>query len=141
MNGKIMSRVKSQSPNSGKCRGVILRLVRGEAHQENTVTYTAIIADNNPDSRQKTELILTENFPEISIVAVAEDGLTARDQLDYYKPDLGFFEVELPEMNGIDAATKSSFCAFINSVCKYFLWIPKSILFNDCKNLSILSSL
>ena len=47
---------------------------------------------------------LAEAWPELSIVAEAENGEQALASIDEYKPDVAFLDIRMPVMSGLDVA-------------------------------------
>lgn len=64
---------------------------------------SAIIADDEAPARNKMKRLL-EEFPEIEVVAEAENGLDALDAIAKHKPDVVFLDIEMPGMTGLDIA-------------------------------------
>ncbi len=61
-----------------------------------------ILIDDEADSLEVMEMLLTSNCPQVKIEAVcnsAEEGITA---IHRYRPDVVFLDVEMPNMNGFD---------------------------------------
>lgn len=67
---------------------------------------TAIIAEDEvPLGEQLSEMLATA-WPELRIVAFAEDGVKAMRAFETHRPDFAFLDIHLPEMSGLDIATR-----------------------------------
>ena len=72
---------------------------------------TAIIAEDEPMLRATLREALAAQWPELEIVAEAEDGMQALAALAKHRPDMAFLDIRMPGMSGIDvAASASSHC-------------------------------
>lgn len=65
---------------------------------------TAVIADDEPLLRKGLRLALAEAWPELTIVAEAANGRDAVSAVEQHRPDFTFLDIEMPLMNGLDAA-------------------------------------
>ncbi len=65
---------------------------------------TALIADDEPLLREALARQLAEAWPELEIVAQARNGREAIEQFDARKPDICFLDVQMPGLNGVEAA-------------------------------------
>jgi two-component system LytT family response regulator len=61
---------------------------------------SAIIADDEPQARQKLERLLKEHAEEIEIVAHADDGLAAVEAIEQYSPEVAFLDIQMPGLSG-----------------------------------------
>ncbi|KAF0820741.1 hypothetical protein KIS4809_0268 [Bacillus sp. ZZV12-4809] len=66
-------------------------------------TIRALIADDERYSRDELKHLL-ENFPAIQVVGEAESGEAAVMKAIQLQPDVVFLDVEMPKMNGMEAA-------------------------------------
>jgi YesN/AraC family two-component response regulator len=64
-----------------------------------------MIADDVVATRRSTRLMLTL-IPNVEIVAIAKDGRDAVEQSRLHKPDIALMDINMPEMNGLDAIAK-----------------------------------
>jgi len=65
-----------------------------------------IIVDDNHTFRQSLILLITvENIAEV--IGKASNGIEFIDLLSYHKPDLVLMDIDMPEMNGIEATKKA----------------------------------
>ncbi|MEM8500461.1 MAG: response regulator transcription factor [Pseudomonadota bacterium] len=69
-------------------------------------TLRAIIADDELAARRKLRSMLAK-FPQLRIVAEAEDGDTALSLIDKHRPDIAFLDIDMPVLTGMDVAQKS----------------------------------
>ncbi|WP_404357841.1 LytTR family DNA-binding domain-containing protein [Cytobacillus firmus] len=66
-------------------------------------TIRALIADDERYSRDELKHLL-EEFPAIQVIGEAESGETAVMKAIQLQPDVVFLDVEMPKMNGMEAA-------------------------------------
>jgi DNA-binding LytR/AlgR family response regulator len=65
---------------------------------------TALLAEDEPMLRAQLRSRLAEAWPELSIVAEAENGEQALALIDEHKPDVAFLDIRMPVMSGLDVA-------------------------------------
>ena len=65
---------------------------------------TALIADDEPLLREVLVRQLASAWPELEIVALARNGREAVAMYEEHKPDVCFLDVQMPGLNGMDAA-------------------------------------
>ena len=65
---------------------------------------TAVIADDEPLLRAGLKAALAEAWPELAIVAEAANGIEAVNAVREHRPDFAFLDIEMPLMNGLEAA-------------------------------------
>jgi DNA-binding LytR/AlgR family response regulator len=65
---------------------------------------TAIIAEDEPLLRRELKQALASLWPELAIVAEAEDGSQALQALDKHAPQLMFLDIAMPRMSGLEVA-------------------------------------
>jgi two-component system LytT family response regulator len=63
----------------------------------------ALIVDDEKPARQRL-LRLLEVFDDISVVGEAGNGVEALEQVQRLAPDVAFLDIEMPELNGLEAA-------------------------------------
>jgi len=61
-----------------------------------------IIVDDEIDAIKSIELIVKEGFPELEIIAWANDIIKAKELIKKEKPDLVFLDIEMAKGNGFD---------------------------------------
>jgi two-component system, LytTR family, response regulator len=61
-----------------------------------------IVVDDEMFNREQLRIKLGKYYPDISIIAMCENGLEAAKAVDKFKPDLVFLDIEMPVMNGLD---------------------------------------
>jgi DNA-binding LytR/AlgR family response regulator len=69
---------------------------------------TALIAEDEPLLRGELKEALAALWPELEIVAEAEDGVQAIRALATHEPDVIFLDIQMPGMNGLDVARVAS---------------------------------
>lgn len=65
--------------------------------------YTIVIADDEEIERKALRLLLQKEFPEISIVGIASNGMELVSMTQQHQPDIAIVDVNMPGINGIDA--------------------------------------
>ena len=69
-------------------------------------TTTALIAEDEPLLAAALKAELARAWPELQVVATAGDGASAVAQALALQPDVLFFDIQMPGMNGLDAAAE-----------------------------------
>jgi DNA-binding NarL/FixJ family response regulator len=70
------------------------------------VATTLLIVDDHPSFRASArELLEAEGF---DVIGEAEDGASALEAIDRLGPDVVLLDVQLPDMNGFDVASKAT---------------------------------
>jgi len=69
---------------------------------------TAILAEDEPAQMTELARLLRELWPELRIVAMCEDGLSALEALDTYCPQVAFLDIRMPGASGIEVARAAS---------------------------------
>jgi len=85
---------------------------------------TALIAEDEPLMRERLKEKLAEAWPELEIVAEAEDGDQAIALFNEHRPQLAFLDIRMPGLSGLDvAAAIGSEChvVFITAYDQYAL--------------------
>ena len=67
---------------------------------------TALIAEDEPHLAQALKDELLRIWPELHVLAIVGDGLSAMREALALKPDILFFDIQMPGMSGLDAATE-----------------------------------
>jgi DNA-binding LytR/AlgR family response regulator len=80
---------------------------------------SAIVADDEPLLRAGLRDALAEAWPELEIVAEAANGAEAVHAVREHRPDFAFLDIEMPVMNGLDAARELQGLAHIVFVTAY----------------------
>jgi len=65
---------------------------------------TALIAEDEPLMRERLKEKLAEVWPELAIVAEAEDGEQALELFATHRPQLAFLDIRMPGLTGLDVA-------------------------------------
>jgi YesN/AraC family two-component response regulator len=71
---------------------------------------TAIIADDEPLLRHHLNRSLAEVWPELEIVASAENGKEAWLKINEHQPNVVFLDIRMPELDGMALAKKLKKC-------------------------------
>lgn len=71
-------------------------------------TPTAIIAEDEPVLREQLRELLGTVWPELKILASAEDGLQAIKALERHAPDVLFLDIQMPGVTGLEVARRAS---------------------------------
>jgi CheY-like chemotaxis protein/class 3 adenylate cyclase len=64
----------------------------------------AIIAEDEQILREELTELLAQVWPELEIVAVVGDGLSAVQAVEAQRPDVAFLDIQMPGMTGIEVA-------------------------------------
>ena len=72
------------------------------------MTPRAVLAEDEPLLRAQLRELLAAAWPELDIVAVAEDGLQAIKALETLSPDVLFLDIHMPEASGLEVARCAS---------------------------------
>ena len=67
---------------------------------------TALIAEDEPHLACALRNELARIWPELHVIAIVADGLSAVRQALALKPDILFFDIRMPGLNGLDAAAE-----------------------------------
>jgi DNA-binding LytR/AlgR family response regulator len=67
---------------------------------------TALIADDEEAPREQLLAALRLAWPELQIVATADNGVDAWDAFLEHEPDVCFLDIRMPGLNGIDVARR-----------------------------------
>jgi len=87
-------------------------------------TPTAVIAEDEPLLRAELRETLAALWPELRILAEAEDGFGAMQALQSQRPQLLFLDIEMPGMTGLQVASLASrrcHVVFVTAYDKYAL--------------------
>jgi DNA-binding LytR/AlgR family response regulator len=68
----------------------------------------AIIAEDEEVLRQQLREQLTNLWPELRIVAGAEDGVSALRAIEAHAPDILFVDIQMPGLSGLEVARRAS---------------------------------
>ena len=72
----------------------------------NTPNITALIADDEGVIRQYLKSQLQKYWPELTIVAEAEDGITASELIEQHQPNIVFLDIRMPGLTGMQVAER-----------------------------------
>ncbi|HEY1325879.1 MAG TPA: LytTR family DNA-binding domain-containing protein [Casimicrobiaceae bacterium] len=79
----------------------------------------AVIAEDEPLLMAELRDMLAKLWPELAIVATAEDGLQAVRAIDEHHPDVLFLDIKMPGMSGLDVAHYASRLCHVIFVTAY----------------------
>ncbi len=82
----------------------------------------AIIAEDEEILREQLREQLSSLWPELCIIAEAEDGIAALHALDADTPEVLFLDIQMPELSGLDVAHQASgrcHVVFVTAYDKY----------------------
>ena len=68
----------------------------------------AILAEDEPLLRQQLSELLAAAWPELEVVALAQDGKQAIRALKEHRPDVLFLDIQMPEASGLEVARLAS---------------------------------
>ena len=68
----------------------------------------AILAEDESLLREQLRELLAAAWPELEIVALAEDGKQAIRAMQQHKPDVLFLDIQMPEASGLEVARLAS---------------------------------
>lgn len=69
-------------------------------------SVTALIADDEPLLRHHLNKALGEVWPELEVIASAENGQIALELIEQHAPDIAFLDIKMPELDGMAVAKK-----------------------------------
>jgi DNA-binding LytR/AlgR family response regulator len=69
---------------------------------------TAVIAEDEPILRAQLKELLGAVWPELNVVAAAEDGVQAMRALERHNPDVLFLDIQMPGLTGLEIAKHAS---------------------------------
>jgi len=70
------------------------------------MSITAIIADDEQPLREYLENLLTETWPDLSIIAQAENGIEALKTIAKQQPNIAFLDINMPGLTGLEVAAQ-----------------------------------
>ena len=65
---------------------------------------TALIAEDEAPQRRALLQQLRVAWPELDVVAVCEDGVSAMDAVTQHRPQVAFLDIRMPGVSGLDVA-------------------------------------
>jgi DNA-binding LytR/AlgR family response regulator len=65
---------------------------------------TAVIAEDEPVLARTLSRLLSQAWPELQILAIADDGLKAVDLAQQHMPDVMFLDIKMPGNTGLEVA-------------------------------------
>jgi DNA-binding LytR/AlgR family response regulator len=79
----------------------------------------AIIAEDEPLLRDELKQLLATVWPELRIVAQADDGIEALHALEQHRPQVLFLDIQMPGLSGLEVAKAASGRAHVVFVTAY----------------------
>ncbi|WP_315917646.1 LytR/AlgR family response regulator transcription factor [Vibrio fluvialis] len=67
---------------------------------------TALIADDEPLLRRHLNQSLADLWPQLNVVATADNGETALEAIHQHQPDIVFLDIRMPKLDGMAVANK-----------------------------------
>jgi len=67
-----------------------------------------VLAEDEPLLREQLRELLAAAWPELSVVALAEDGRQAMRAVEEHRPDVLFLDIQMPEASGLEVARRAS---------------------------------
>ena len=67
---------------------------------------TALIAEDEAPQRRALQQQLRAVWPELDIVAVCEDGVSALEAVTQHRPQVAFLDIRMPGVSGLDVARR-----------------------------------
>ena len=65
---------------------------------------TAVIAEDEPMLRAQLRMRLAQAWPDLTLVAEAENGEQAIEAIEAHRPDVAFLDIRMPVRTGLDVA-------------------------------------
>jgi DNA-binding LytR/AlgR family response regulator len=69
---------------------------------------TAVLAEDEPVLRSQLKELLAAAWPELAVLAEAEDGFQAMRALEEHSPDVLFLDIQMPGLTGLEVAKQAS---------------------------------
>lgn len=69
-----------------------------------STNITCLIAEDERLFRDALSKLLAEQWPELNVVALCEDGAEALEMLAEHKPNVAFLDIRMPGLSGLDVA-------------------------------------
>lgn len=96
------------------------------------MNLTMVIADDEPLSLKSEELFIRKEFPGITIIGLAENGIVLKQMLEELKPDIAIVDIRMPGLSGIEVIEllQHKECAthfIINTAYSDFEYVKKAL--------------
>src|SRR5688500_17324722 len=80
---------------------------------------TAVVAEDEPVLRVQLVNMLRAVWPELAILAAADDGLQTMRALEQHRPDVLFLDIQMPGLTGLEVARQASGSCHVVFVTAY----------------------
>lgn len=80
---------------------------------------TAILADDEPHMRAALRDHLAALWPDLQVIAEAEDGPAALRLIEQHRPDIAFLDIRMPGLTGLEVARSMTGAALVVFVTAY----------------------
>jgi len=80
--------------------------MNGRDTSSNRPAPTAVLGEDEPLLGDELADLLGALWPELRIVARAEDGVAALDAIETHAPELAFLDIQMPLLTGLDVARR-----------------------------------
>ena len=67
---------------------------------------TALIAEDEAPQRRALQQQLRAAWPDLDVVAVCEDGVSALEAVEQHRPQVAFLDIRMPGVSGLDVARR-----------------------------------
>ncbi|MFA9465318.1 MAG: helix-turn-helix domain-containing protein [Velocimicrobium sp.] len=96
------------------------------------MNLTMVIADDEPVSLKSEELFIRKEFPNITIIGLAQNGIELKQMLEELKPDIAIVDIHMPGLSGIEVIEllQHKECAthfIINTAYSDFEYVKKAL--------------
>jgi DNA-binding LytR/AlgR family response regulator len=88
-------------------------------NKSNAMIATALIADDEPFMRASLRDHLHQFWPNLQIVAEAEDGPSALEKVESHKPSFAFLDIHMPGLTGLQVARSMTMPTHVVFVTAY----------------------
>jgi DNA-binding LytR/AlgR family response regulator len=79
----------------------------------------AVLAEDEPLLLEQLRELLAAAWPELEVVALAQDGAEAIRAMETHRPDILFLDIQMPEASGLEVARRASGLAHVVFVTAY----------------------
>lgn len=76
-------------------------------------SVTALIAEDEKPQQDELRSCLRELWPQLQVVAVCDDGLSALEALSTHRPNVAFLDIRMPGISGLEVARAAANVAHV----------------------------